>query len=59
MKTPIAVHNEDALQQKQDYPTEHGKAMNDHQGNNLPGDLASPKTLPMRKKQAESDHSRN
>jgi hypothetical protein len=50
MKTPVAVQNEDALHQKQDYPTEHGNAVNDDQGHNLMSDVAAPKTLPMHKK---------
>jgi hypothetical protein len=59
MKPPISAQDEDALNQKQDHPTEHGKTMNDDQGNDLPGNFASSETLPMRKKQTKSNYGRN
>src|SRR5579859_1275223 len=59
MKPGIAVQNQNALHQKQDDPTEHRKAMDDDQGDNLAGDFASAKPLAMRKEPAESDDGRN
>jgi hypothetical protein len=49
MKSAVSVQNQDTLHQKQAYPTEHGKTVNNDQWNNLPGDLASSKTLAMGK----------
>jgi len=59
MKTRIAVQDEEALDQKQDDPAEHGKAMNDDQRNDLPGNFASTNTLSVEKKEAESHEGRD